>query len=79
MKPLFVPTPVNCPVIQQAETVMQNATQLRASVRKLRQALQACNDCPNSGDCAPLQEVNRQIDAAITALTTEWGLNEPLP
>jgi hypothetical protein len=71
---LSTPPISNCPVLQQAQIVLSDARALRKSVRKLRKSLDACQECPNAGECVPLQEFNRQVDAAISALTAEWGL-----
>jgi hypothetical protein len=60
--------------LQQAESVLLDALHLRRSMSGLRRAMQACRDCPLLGKCAPMQEFNRQIDAAIDALALEWGL-----
>jgi len=64
-----------CPVIKQANEVLSHATNLRIAINTLRKALVACNDCPNSGNCMPLQELNRQIDVTIDALAIDWGLS----
>lgn len=72
---IHVPVEADCPVIQQAETVLSSAKNLRAAINKLRQDLSACNNCQSSGECVPLQELNRQIDQAIETLAKDWGLS----
>ncbi len=65
---------LDCPVLKEASEVLDHANNLRASINHLRRSMAACTTCPNSGDCLPLQDFNRQIDHAIETLAKEWGL-----
>jgi hypothetical protein len=63
-----------CPVIKQAEQVLEHSKNLRAAMNKLRRDLSTCQDCPIAGQCTVLVKLNQEIDAAIDALALEWGL-----
>jgi hypothetical protein len=63
-----------CPVVTQAELVLESSKSLRAAVNKLRRDMRACMECPDFGQFAAMIKLNHDIDAAIDALATEWGL-----
>lgn len=61
-----------CPVrvdLRQAENLAQD---LRRTMRRLRRDLRHCPRCPEQAGCTILETVNRQIDAALTAVLAEW-------
>jgi chemotaxis protein histidine kinase CheA len=71
----MLPTTIEtCPVVEQAETVLEQSKTLRAAINKLRRDLHTCEDCARVGECQALRTLNSQIDAAIEALSVEWGL-----
>lgn len=66
--------PPSCPVILQANTVLQNSTTLRTSIQQLRRDMRKCADCDQAGDCAFMRQLDSLIDAALQSITAEWGL-----
>lgn len=66
--------PAGCPVIEQANRVLEHTKTLSKAVNKLRRDMRICDHCAMRSECPVIRELNAQINAAIDALATEWGL-----
>jgi hypothetical protein len=61
-----------CPVIQEAEHVLEITHDLGKAMRRLRRKLNFCTGCDHEGNCPALQSFQAQIKNAIAELSEEW-------
>jgi hypothetical protein len=66
--------PAGCPVIDQANRVLEHTKTLSKAVNKLRRDMRICDHCALRAECPVMRELNAQINAAIDALAADWGL-----
>jgi len=63
-----------CPVIQEAERLLELGQSYGRAMRRLRQSQKLCRKCPSQGQCPAMISLHGQIHAAIAAITEEWNL-----
>ncbi len=64
----------SCPVIPHFEASIQDARQLARSLRRLKKAMKACQNCPIQSECQTVIDFNNLFAAAIQEVTEEWGI-----
>ena len=63
-----------CPLIPRFEAVLKDARQLNLSLRRLKKAMKACDQCPEEGMCQAMADFNAMFSQAIQEVTEEWGI-----
>lgn len=63
-----------CPVILEAQKVLNLSGNLARSMRRLRSKLNHCKQCERYGTCTDILVLQDQINTAIQELTEEWNL-----
>jgi len=65
--------PVRCPVLDVSEEVLNDATKLQHSLRRLGKALNGCDQCQVI-NCKLQEQINRQVEEAIRIVSSEWKI-----
>jgi len=66
--------PSLCPVIQEAQKVLEISNDLGKAMRRLRIKLNQCDHCENGGTCPAIQSFQANIKAALSEIAEEWNL-----
>jgi len=78
VKPFVPPNiplpPIICPVVTDAQHVLDASHNLSKAMHRLRRSLNRCKRCEN-GDCPAILALNSQIKACIEELVEEWHLD----
>ncbi len=61
-----------CPVLQEAQHVLEVSHDLRKAMRRLQKKLGHCAECEKEGDCVALKYFQDQIRAAIAEIAETW-------
>jgi hypothetical protein len=64
----------DCPVLQEAENVLNLSTGLNLSYRRLRKKLHQCRHCKSQGQCPALDNYRKLILQAIAEVAEEMHL-----
>ncbi len=65
----------DCPIIPHTRQVLDTSQQLRQDMRKLRQAMKVCKDCPAGDECSTLRSFEQDFKRALYQVTREWGFD----
>ncbi len=65
---------INCPVIQEANTILTSQQEITRKLHHFKTTLQHCGKCSYDGSCEALNMVNQSIDSAIREVSEEWGI-----
>ena len=68
---------LECPVVHQSRTVLDDARRLAVSMRRLRRMLRACRTCEQGRACPVLQDINAQFNEALQIVMDQWQLRAP--
>ncbi len=61
-----------CPVLQEAQNVLDISLDFRRSLRRLRKKLSLCRDCELEGECTAFNTYKARIIAAIDEVAETW-------
>jgi hypothetical protein len=64
-----------CPVIIEAEIVLQKTNDLSKAVQSLRRSLKKCRLCKYNQDCPLIHQISSSIDAALDEIIIEFGIS----
>lgn len=62
-----------CPVISEAEAVLQKTSDLSRAFRCLRKSLERCDTCEFGEECPAMRQITQDIRIAITEVRREWA------
>ena len=65
---------VDCEVVVMAEDAVKAGKKFTLALRKLRRALDACDQCAKLDQCTFRQEFNNMVDAAVLEVNAEWDM-----
>ncbi len=72
--PAGIPNPT-CPILLEAQGVLEKAHDLHRAIRKLRRSTQRCLTCPERASCPTMSYFSHAVDIAVRELRAEWGLD----
>ncbi len=76
-RPAAMPIPnPTCPILQEAQSVLDNAQDLHRAIRRLRRSTQRCPTCPERAACPTMLFFAQAVNTAIRELRQEWGMDE---
>lgn len=64
----------NCPVLQEAENVLNLSTDLNQAYRRLRRKLRHCQYCEHQNQCPALDQYRQKILRAIAEVAEEMHI-----
>jgi hypothetical protein len=65
----------SCPILLEAQTVLNKAHNLRKALHHLARSTRRCLTCPENGSCPSIRYFDHAVDQALIQLTRERGLD----
>jgi hypothetical protein len=74
--PLLPGAPIpSCPILLEAQIVLNKAHNLRKAVRHFARSTRRCLTCPASSSCPAMRDLDHQLHLALVQITRERGLD----